>query len=811
MSILEELPQVSPDLTLQELSPQEFVVKLRSRKQYFSVGPEEAFLLEMLQTPQTRNSLKKAFKERFGERLSSQDIGDFLQLITQRGLLVGEQPAADVSTEIEGDDDEDIISTGKQSLLFYRIPLFDPNAKFNRWEPRLRWLWSLQFLIFSLGVIAFAGLVLWGNRGGLFSAFPNAVRWETFLIGWGVVIAATALHEVAHGMTCKHFGGDVHDTGILFMFFMPCLYCNVSDAWLIREKWKRMLITAAGPYCDLCVWALAVFVWRITQQDTLINYVAFVALTVCGTRSLLNFNPLLRLDGYYLVADWLSIPNLRKRAHEYWMGYLRWFLWGAERPKAEANGTALLVYGVVSWFFALTLLDVVFLQLLKYAGDQMGTAGIVMGLLLLMAVSKRVFKGFFRSEFMKMLTERPTHVMRWGIGIAAVAVALFVIPVRHYATGAFEVRSGERHQIAVPVAGFVAEVFVQDGQQVEANAPLVRLESTDLHNQIAVKQSELQESDAILRKLRAGPRPEEVNDQLARTQRLRDWVEMGQQELDRAKRRLEQELVGLEQRIAQTQAELRFGKASLEQSYALYRQGALAGAELRSEQTRLVVLESQLRQAESDKKVREVEGTRAAEQELVRRQQELADAESRLTLLKAGTRPEELAAEEARRQRLDQELAYLQDRADRLIVRAPADGTISSPRMQEIVGTFAAAGTPICTIEDASNSYIEISVPEEEVVGLKPGQTVNLKARAIPFETFYASVDHIATSTRSNPTAGTAGVANPALVVYCQLANPDGRLRTGMSGFGRVDRGWKSLGLIMATRALRYLRTEFWW
>src|SRR5439155_2123288 len=124
----------------------------------------------------------------------------------------------------------------------------------------------------------------------------------------------TTLHEFAHGLTCKHYGGEVHEIGFLLMFFIPCFYCNVSDAWLFDRKSKRLWVTFAGAYCDLCLWAVAVFVWRLTVADTMVYYVAWVALSVCGARIFFNFNPLLKLDGYYLLSDWVEIPNLRQRS-----------------------------------------------------------------------------------------------------------------------------------------------------------------------------------------------------------------------------------------------------------------------------------------------------------------------------------------------------------------------------------------------------------------------------------------------------------------------------------------------------------------
>ncbi len=807
MSEPRTLPLIRPDLTVQKLSDREFVVKLRALRQYFRVGPEEAFLIEELQKPQTRTSLIRAFQKQFQEELTRSDIADFVELAKSRKLLLGADDTA--SPEEYSEEDADVLATNKQSLLFYRIPLFNPDATFSRWEPVVRWIWTPGFLCLSAMFMLAALLVLWSNRSDLVTAFPSALRWEIVALAWAMIILTTALHEIAHGMTCKHFGGEVHDTGVLFMFFMPCLYANVSDAWLIPEKSKRLWITAAGGYCDLCIWAISVFIWRVTVQSSLINHLALVSLSVCGARSLLNFNPLLRLDGYYLVSDGLSIPNLRTRAQEYWMGHLRWWLWGAVRPPNDPHGRVLLAYGMMSWFFALVFLDLVVLRLLEYSSDQLGMAGVIVTSVLMLLLMKRVFKGFFRSEFMAMFTERRRRAAIWAAGIASVAMGLFLIPSRHYASGSFEIRSSERYQITSPVAGYVRTVFVTDGELVKKGTPLVELESPDLENQISVKRSELTESEAVLRKLRTGQRPEEITDHRERVKRLESWCELGHLELERASSQLEQELISLDQRIAQADAELQSAQIAYQQSEQLYRSGALAGAELRADKTRLTVLQSQVRQAEALKKAREAEGVRLAQTELSRREQELAEVKSKLVLVSAGTRPEEIAAEDARRDRIAKELAYLEERRGRLIVRAPVDGVVASSRIQEQVGTLATQGAPLCTLEDASQSFIEISVPEEEIVGLRPGQPVYLKARAIPFETFTATVDRIAPSTNAAAAAGKP--VTTTLVVYCHLHDANGRLRTGMSGFGKIDRGWKSVGQLIATKAMRYLRTEFWW
>src|SRR5215207_2255281 len=272
------------------------VVKTPDSGEYFTLGAQEAFLLLQLDGRQPAAAIRTAFQGRFGEPLSETDFGQFVDLSRSLGFV---QPPG---TEPAPTDRPRPRTRGRQSLLYWRARLFDPDRLFSLLEPHLRFLWTRVFLVASaVAILAAAGMV-WADRGALASGFAHVQRWETWAIALFTLVAATALHECAHGLTCKHYGGEVHEVGFLLMYFMPCFYCNVSDAWLFKEKSKRLWVTLAGGYCDLCVWAGAAFVWRLAAPHTLVNYLAWVVLSVVGARVFFNFNPLIKLDGYYLLG-----------------------------------------------------------------------------------------------------------------------------------------------------------------------------------------------------------------------------------------------------------------------------------------------------------------------------------------------------------------------------------------------------------------------------------------------------------------------------------------------------------------------------
>lgn len=816
------LPRIRANLTIQAVSATEYVVKRNDSREYFSLGPQEACLLRLLDGNHSVSDIQISFQREFHAELREDDLQEFITAVRPMGLFQSERNNADSkstrtptdgerSTSGEVSDERGSRKKKKtllqdQSLLFFRIPLFDPDRSLTRIVQWFPLIWTRTFVILACCIMLAALSVMTSNSRELATGIYAIPGWGNVILFILVMIVCTSLHEVAHGATLKFHGGEVHDTGLLFMFFTPCMYCNVSDAWLIPDKWKRLAVTAAGGFCDLCVWAAAVFAWRMTVPGTTFNTVAFMAMTICGGRSLLNFNPLLRLDGYYLLSDWLSIPNLRRRAMEHWMGHVRWALWGGARPPKIPERRPLLIYGFVCWCFAFVFLDFVFVQFFGYMGGQFGVTGLAFVALLLSFAFRRVFKGFFSSEFGIMLKTRPGRTITWVVGTLAALGILFFVPVRSTTSGDFEVRPGNVVQVHVPVAGIVQKVFVEDGGLVEEGQLIAELASPSLEVEIAKTEDLLHEVEANLNRLTAGARKEELTAAEDRLKRMTEWHQLGLEDLQQAEIAHVQQLLVQEHRIQETKAQLENAKQNLTHSEQLYRQRALAGTQLRQEKLLVLQMESQLAQSEASLSAAKATGVRSKEAEIARRAQELEDARDQLTLLQAGTRPEEIAAEEARHERVQHELAYLKFQKQKLKLRATAAGIFAAPRLKERIGLAVPQDSLFCTIEQPETSRVEISVSEDEAAHLKAGQAVALKARAIPFETFDATVEGIsATAQKTTPTGSNV------VVVHCQIQNPDGRLKSGMTGFGRISRGWNTIGAIVLTRGIRYLRTEFWW
>jgi multidrug resistance efflux pump len=802
----------------------QFVVKDPRAGTFYNLGEQEAFLLLQLDGMRTAEAICTAFEEQFGQPLSGEDLQEFLELARTWGFLRSSDGSgtAVVGAPDPTPRDDSQVSLRRSpapdgplpprprrrpNLLAWRIKLFDPSRLFCWLEPKLQFVWTGPFFILSAGCILAAAALAWANRQELASQFPHAMGRETLALAWLTLLAVTLCHEFAHGLTCKHYGGEVHEVGFLMLFLMPCLYCNVSDAWLFREKSKRLWVTLAGCYCELVMWALAVFIWRFTLQDSRLNYLAWMVVSVCGIRVLFNFNPLMKLDGYYLLSDLVDIPNLRQRALGAMMAHLRRLLWGAQRPRREPRGQFLASYGIATWLFSLGFLALMLGTSVWRLEPSWRLVGLGVATLLGALMLRGLFQGLFAGEVTKMIRMRRRRTAMWLLIGGALPTVLTLGQMEHVAKGPFHVRPLTRAELRAPVAGFLQAVYLDQGDRVSPGVVIARLEVPDLDSRVAQKDAEVREARAKLRQAESGTRREEMAAQRRRVDRAKVWRDLAQQDLTRVQQALHEELARLDAQIAQHRAEYDAAADAHNRAKKLLGRGVVSAEEYWEADRRWRVCWAQLQQAEAQRRARRADGTREAEAELARRDQALAEAEAALVLLEAGTRPEEIDAARARLARLEEEASYLEGLREKLLVYSPVPGLITTPRLREKIGQFVREGELICEVKASSVLEAEISLAEQDVARVRPGQQVELKARALPFRTFHVRVDRIA----PGAVAGEGQQAQSTVTVYCRLEEPAVNLRPAMTGYARIACGQRPIGEILAERAQGVLRTEFWW
>src|SRR5438105_1235975 len=300
-------PRLRRDLTYRHEHTAEgtcVIIKHPASRRFFRLEHAEYFIAQQLDGRTPLETIRQRTEAALDAELPIEDLHAFVQTLKKNGLLETEDAVKK--------DERRKPKRFRGTVLYCRVQVCDPCELLKSLARRTNFLFSRSFVSLSAISILLAITITAANwrefREDLPRLYHSSAAPAIMLILFAVIVA----HEFGHGVTCTHFGGEVHEMGFAMIFLMPAFYCNVSDAWLFPERSKRLWVGFAGPYFELFLWSLAVFAWRVTEPETWINFVALSVMATSGAKTLLNFNPLIKLDGYYLLSDYLELPNLRR-------------------------------------------------------------------------------------------------------------------------------------------------------------------------------------------------------------------------------------------------------------------------------------------------------------------------------------------------------------------------------------------------------------------------------------------------------------------------------------------------------------------
>lgn len=276
-----------------------------------------------------------------------------LQLLAATGMLVGTKPSKPQKGKFN-----------PLQLLFFKVPLFNPDSWLSRHVKALGWIWTtpMAFLVcFFLAWSALLGLKLWGEI-----VFTGQQLWATsgvslilpFVL---LMMLVVSLHELGHAFTLKHYGGIVPEIGLLFMCLMPGCYTNTTDSYCLVRKRQRTLVVGAGVLVQLLIWAVGLWLWNLSNPDTWLHGTSYLLMVAALLTVAINLNPLSKFDGYYLAVALSGINNLRGRSFQL---YGRWLRFQGSR-ESRRDVMVMAAYAPLS----LAYLLLVFGHLLLLLGD----------------------------------------------------------------------------------------------------------------------------------------------------------------------------------------------------------------------------------------------------------------------------------------------------------------------------------------------------------------------------------------------------------------------------------------------------------
>jgi putative peptide zinc metalloprotease protein len=490
-----------------------WVVKEPVGLNYFRFHEEEYAILCMLDGRSSLDDIKDQFEREFApQKITYHDLLQFVGMLHRSGLVISEAAGQGHQLRLRRDQKKRRELMGKFTNVFaLRFRGVDPERFFNAIYPYFGWFfrWYTVICVLLIGLAALTLVMVnfddFSRKLPAFHEFFGPKNWFYLAITMGVV---KVLHEFGHGLSCKHFGGECHELGAMLLVFTPALYCNVSDSWMLPNKWHRAAIGAAGMYVELFLASIGTFVWWFSSPG-LINSIALSVMFICSVSTLVfNGNPLLRFDGYYILMDVLEIPNLRQKATEITRRFFVWLCLGIEQPENPflphkhkwAFGLYTVAAVIYRWVVVFSIMFFLNRVLEPYGLKILGQAIALMGLFgLIVQPLWQLGKFFYTPGRMhKVKRERVAGTLA---AVAAVVGFVLFVPLPHSVKCTFDVQPRGAQQVFAMVPGQITEVVARPGQTLQKDEPILKLENPDLELELLELEGHYQAAEQQYRNL----------------------------------------------------------------------------------------------------------------------------------------------------------------------------------------------------------------------------------------------------------------------------------------------------------------------
>ena len=487
--------RLRPDLVIRVSNYQgedSWIVKDPIALKYFQLREPEYFACQLLDGETSAVEIREALEAEFPEiKITTQTVHFLVNSLHKNGLLVSDLPGqAEPLRQRRNKELKQKATQLLMSAMSLRFPGVDPESFLSWLYPKVRFLfWRSTTIVCVLLMISAATLIL-SNLGEFYARLPEFGQFfnvRNILFMGSILIVTKSIHELGHGLMCKHFGGECHEIGFMLLVMTPAMYCNTSDSWLLPNKWHRIAIGAAGMYVETVIAAVATFVWWYTHPGWL-HYLALNTVFLCSISTIIfNLNPLLRYDGYYMLSDYLEIPNLSQKSKTSMINGLRVACLGMKpvqhRSLPKRRRWAFATYSYASFFYRWFVMLAIFwflIQILEPYG-----LNILAYVMIAMSMVGMIVIPLFKVAKFFLYPGRLREVKRFRLITTAALVAvtvwfLFTIPVSRHVTAGFTLGPIDAGQVYVSQAGKIQSLEKVPGDTVSRGDTIAILENDEL-------------------------------------------------------------------------------------------------------------------------------------------------------------------------------------------------------------------------------------------------------------------------------------------------------------------------------------------
>jgi len=474
-----------------------FIVKDPIALRYLRFGTLEVSLFKYLDGTRDHAQIATDLAAETGITLTGPMVASFVEELKKKDLIersssekslvllerLRKQRKLTAETAAEGQD-----------TLYMRFPFYDPDNLYNKIIKHISFLWSRKFFFVYLILFSLAATIIISNLETVRTGLANLYSFQDkgfrdIVMFIGVLFTIIVLHENGHGLTCKRYGGEVHEIGFMLIYFMPAFYANVTDTWTFESKAAKLWVTFAGAFVELVICSIATFVWYLSTPGYFTHDLAFTFMITAGLSSIvINMNPLIRLDGYFALVDYLEIPKLGDDAAKYVGLLVRKYIFRApvEIPKYDRRLKLILfTYGVLSFLYRIFIIALTLL----FFNRQLGRLFPEMGIFIFPLVAYRLLRKKLRAAWnsihhvyldKKELLMKPKWLVTSLTAVTVILGLFLFLPISYSHHATFVMEPTEQVPVRAETGGFVGSVLAREGDFVRRGALLAVMRDIDL-------------------------------------------------------------------------------------------------------------------------------------------------------------------------------------------------------------------------------------------------------------------------------------------------------------------------------------------
>jgi putative peptide zinc metalloprotease protein len=487
-------PRLDPDLIVREdvLDGETvFGVLQRGKANYFRFQPAQWKLAQLFDGVRSFDEIASLYTSETGTFVAPEDVRFFAENMEENDFWYRTPQEKNLALS-----EKLMAQRGRRAQRKSRLNI--AHITFSAWDPDryLTWLdgrvgrliysrWSVlaAVLLFLFEAAIFASK--WKLLGPDIRLYYNFTHKTALDIAefWILLLALGFIHESAHGLTCKHYGGEVHSMGLMFLYLTPAFYVDVTETWISATKVQRLATIIAGIWVEMVVCGLAMVVWTNTQPGPWIHDFTYKIILITGLAVIvMNLNPLIKLDGYYFLTEFIGIPDLKERSTAFVSAWCqsRLLRLPIETPIVHRKRVPLfVVYALVSGAYSYLLLFFVIRLSYNVASHWLAELAVVPA----GALAFFLFRSRLRSlrdlaqrawrDNLGGVRWRPVHIV-----VPALILALFFLPLwRDREDAMYMVEPSHSATLHAALTGRVSAVFVKEGEHVYAGQPLLAMSS----------------------------------------------------------------------------------------------------------------------------------------------------------------------------------------------------------------------------------------------------------------------------------------------------------------------------------------------